>query len=274
MSRPKRPSSRAIEKEVGVWAMLATARVQLSERQWSAIAHASDLPESAKESIESLLAWYQVFQQASVKRPRAGHTRNELLRIAKLAGDLITAIIGDNADGSAALSSGLDEGYFPIPKILSGSDAHLLAALMPQAPHPAANAADIIAAIPASPVLDAPKRDALKLLCERLSVVEQLRLWFENAGRSLPADTRGGRKAAENHQWLVGQLDGILTEYTGRHISRSYKAQDLQRFVRLCFAAADSNVGSGSIKKAIEAYVRLNPRHRTARAQIPKEKRT
>jgi hypothetical protein len=77
-------------------------------------------------------------------------------------------------------------------------------------------------------------------------------------------------KAAENHRWLVGQLDGILAKWTGRHISRSYKNDDLQRFVKLCFAAADPNVGSGSIKKAIEAYIRLNPRHRTARAPITK----
>jgi hypothetical protein len=34
-------------------------------------------------------------------------------------------------------------------------------------------------------------RDALKLLCERILTVEQLRLWFENAARSLPEEKRG-----------------------------------------------------------------------------------
>jgi len=98
--------------------------------------------------------------------------------------------------------------------------------------------------------------------------VEQLRLWFERAARSLPAETKGAHKAAGNHRWLVGQLDAILSECTGRHISRSYKADDLQRYVELCFAAADPNVGTGSVEKAIQAFVRRHTPRRHAPAQI------
>jgi hypothetical protein len=65
--------------------MVAMTRIQLSEQQWSAIGKASGLPESARGRIELLLAYYRAFQQASAKQPPAAHTRNELLRIAKLA---------------------------------------------------------------------------------------------------------------------------------------------------------------------------------------------
>jgi hypothetical protein len=140
------------------------------------------------------------------------------------------------------------------------------------ASRPAADPGDMTAVpLAARPGLRTPTRDTLDQLYERVLTVEQLRLWFERAARSLPAETKGAHKAAENHRWLVGQLDGILSECTGRHISRSYKADDLQRYVELCFAAVDPNVGPGSVKKAIEAFVRRNTRR--ARAQITKRKR-
>jgi hypothetical protein len=92
----------------------------------------------------------------------------------------------------------------------------------------------------------------------------------------LPAETRGAHKAAENHQWLVGQLDAILAQFTGRqgrHISRTYK-NDLQRYVELCFGVADPKVRSGSIHNAIKDYVALNPRLSIARARIAEKRRT
>ncbi len=241
--------------------MVAMVCIQLSEQQWSAINKASGLPERARGGIEFLLAYYQAFQQASAKQPRAAHTRNELLRIAKLAERLVVAIIGVKPDAPSAFRT-------------AGVKAHILAALMPPASQPAVGAADMTAvALPRRPGLNTSTRGALTLLYERVLTVEQLRLWFERAARSLPADARGAHKAAENHQWLVGQLDGILAKYTDRKISRSYKDYDLQCFIKLCFAAVDPKVGSGSIKKAIEAHVRLNPRRRTARAPITKRQR-
>jgi hypothetical protein len=235
--------------------MVAMERVQLSEQQWSAIAKAGGLPESARESIEWLIGYYQAFQQASAIQPRAAHTRNELLRIAKLAEMLVSAIFGVKPDARPA-----------------GVQPHVLAALMLPVSLPTVGADGITAVtLPRRPGSSTPMHDAFTLLYERVLTVEQLRLWFEKAARLLPADTTGAHKAAENHRWLVGQLDGILAECTGRHVSRSYKDDDLQRFVELCFTAADPNVGGGSIKKAIEAYVRFNPRHRTARALITKK---
>jgi hypothetical protein len=237
------------------------AQVELSEQQWSAIQKASGLPESARERVEHLLEYYRAFQQASTTQPRAAQTRRELLGIAERAEKLVAAIIGASAEVGSPLGP-------------AGVKPHVLAALMLPAPRLAADPGDMTAVpLAARPGLRTPTRDALDQLYERVLTVEQLRLWFERAARSLPAETKGAHKAAENHRWLVGQLDGILSECTGRHISRSYKADDLQRYVELCFAAVDPSVGIGSIKQAIEAHVRRSPRHRNARAQIARKKR-
>lgn len=240
-----------VDDSCGGVATVATAPVQLSDQQWSEIAKASGLPESARARIEWLLGYYRAFQQPSAQQPPAKRTQKELLRIAKLAERLVSAIIGVKPDAA-------------------GVKPHVLAALMLSAPQPAVGADDMTA-VPS--LRRTPTRDALTRLYERVLAVKQLRFWFQKAADSLPADHSGAHKAAENHRWLVRQLDGIVAECTGRHISRSYKAEDLKRFVKLCFAAADPNVGPGSIEKAIEACVRRSPRRRTARAPIAKTKR-
>jgi hypothetical protein len=236
--------------------MVAMAQVELSEQQWSAIQEASGVPESARQRIEHLLEHYRAFQRVSTAQPPAARTRRELLRIAELAEKLITAIVGVKADPRSPLRP-------------AGVKPHVLAALMLPAPARAGDAdATTAVPLPERHGSRTPKQDAIKLLYERVLTVERLRLWFEMAAGSLPAETKGAHKAAENHRWLVGRLDAILSEYTGRHINRSYKNDDLQRYVELCFAAADPNVGTGSVEKAIQAFVRRHTPRRHARAQI------
>jgi hypothetical protein len=209
-------------------------------------------------------------QQASAAQPRAAQTRNELFHIAERAEKLLTAIIGASADARGALRGQLDN--LPVDKILSGAEPSILATLMPPAPQ--RDADNVLAgALEVSQGLGMPRYHALKLLCVQLSAVERLRFWFENAARLLPAEVPGAHKTARNRRWLVGELDTIQARYTGRHVSRSYKVRHLLRYVQLCFAAADPNVGPGSITKAIEAYARLNPGRRTGRAQNRRKKR-
>jgi hypothetical protein len=149
------------------------------------------------------------------------------------------------------LRGNVDQDHLAVESILSLAQPHLLAALMPPALDPATDAA-------IRPGSGTPRRDALKLLCKLLSAVERLRYSLEDVARSLPVETStGAHEAAENHRWLARELDRMLAECTGRHISRGKK---MLRFVELCFAAADPDVGTGSIKNAIEACTRLNPR--------------
>jgi hypothetical protein len=248
--------------------LLTLMRIELSESQWKEIQRTSGLPESAREQIEYELAFYRVLRQAAVTGPPAARTRTELRRTAKLAERLITAIIGANADARRALRGELNESRSLIGIMSSSDRSHILGALMPPAPEPVADAENLTTA--GSVVLQGlgtPKRDAFNPLYEQLLAVERLRVRLENAARSLPTETTGAHKAAQVNLWLVGQLDEIVARGTRRHISRSNN-NELQSFVDSCFAVADPNVGPGSVKKAIEAYVRLNPRRRTARAHI------
>ena len=170
-------------------------RVELSEQQWTAIQRASGLPEGARERIQFLLALYKGLQVLA-RQPGAGKTRRELLTIARRAEKLLTPFIGVNADARAVLRGGPDQDPFAVESILSRAQSHVLAALMPPVPDPAAGTAVRLG-------LGTPRRDALKVLCEQLSAVERLRHWFENAARSLPEETSTGA------QRLLKITDGL-----------------------------------------------------------------
>jgi hypothetical protein len=228
-------------------------RVELPEQEWGAIRRVSGLPDSARESIEYVLGYYRAFQQSSAREPRARDTRKELLRIAKLAEKLITAMLGANSLHN--------------PRV----KPHMLAALMMPTARLAINADDVAAADRTAALMSQLRqsfgtpttRDALQSLYDRVLAVEQLRLWFENAARLLPAETSGAHKSAENHRWLVRQLDTILVQHTGQHISGSKR---IRRYVDSCFAVVDSNVSPSSIKYAIEDCIAvLNRQPQTAR---------
>jgi hypothetical protein len=85
--------------------------------------------------------------------------------------------------------------------------------------------------------------------------VEQLRFCAENAARVQRATKKKVHPTLSN-QHLVDLLDPIIFEHTGEFLNRSYKQGDLRRCVELCFRAVNSNIGSGSIDKAIQAHVR------------------
>jgi hypothetical protein len=90
--------------------------------------------------------------------------------------------------------------------------------------------------------------------------IERLRLWAENTARSSKGKSEGAHRRLLSSGILIGELDEILFAYTGDLISRSYKKAYLRRCVELCIRAVDSDIGSGSIDKAIQAHVkeRLN----------------
>jgi hypothetical protein len=219
-----------------------------------------------QQSIENVLANYRAFEKASASERRAAQTRKELCDIAKLAKRLITAIVGVGSDSLQDARVKPD----------------LLAALMRPTARLATKADDLAAdnktAAASSGLqdLDTPTtRDALKLIYELVLKIEQLRRWVENAARSLPGEASGAHRAAENRLWFVRQLDAILAKFTGwqgRLITRTNKANNLQRFSKLCFAAADPNARADLINSAIKAYVALNPRARAGRARITIEK--
>jgi hypothetical protein len=243
-------------------------RVELSEQQWAAMRAASGLPERARTELDDVLTLYRGLRQSLAAQPSASETRRELIHIANLAEKLSAAIIGENADARAALCGELDG--LAVDKILSSIKTPVRKALMTAARHRVADDEEA-SALAVSQGIGMPRGDALRLLCEWLLSVERLQSWFKHTADSLPAEIVGAHKAAEQHLWLVGQLDAILFEATGKHVGRSNKRDSSQRYVEMCFSAADPPVGTGSIKKAIETYVGLNPKRQRARAKTAKK---
>jgi hypothetical protein len=194
-------------------APLWTRRRPLTQKQWDGIQKASGLPDKARVWVEHALAIYAALCAAS-EQPAANEVREELSNLGKRADNLIKAIEEISPRAFAAL------------------------ALVPD---------DIGAGAVA-----ASRRDTFQFLQRQLEAVAQLRSWFDAAVRALPRDSSGARRQAEANRYLAGLLDAILCRHTGRHISRSYKRTDVD-WVRLCFAAVDVDVGTGSVEKAMRA---------------------
>jgi hypothetical protein len=231
--------------------------VRLSDKHWREIQKVSGLNDGARDDVASALNRYKIIRQGAAHTPRAAETKRKLQDIAKLAGDILTAVVGDDAGARAAVSGGTDNRRFPFIAIDDGVRWALI-----RLAQPVGAAADM--AKPVQPLalglprdLDPTTLDAdHSELVGLLRAVERLRAWCEAAGRALPAESRGGSRAALCNVALVTLLDGILSAHTGQHINRSYKNSELQDYVRLCFTAADPKIGPGSIKQAIELFVR------------------
>lgn len=225
--------------------------VHLSESDWTGIKSRTDLPNEARREIEGALALFQYFQRGSAESPRAGVTRKKLLKIVRNAESLLEEIMGTNVDLRESLSRleySQFSGNLPIDVLLS-----LFGRIAP----------DVLQALFETPRKGSagpmPKHDALQLLCERCWAVERLRNWASNAANSLPSESTGAHKRAENNRWLVSQLDAILFKHTQTHITRSYKKPELQDYVTVCFNAADPSIGSGSIQEVMKDVIRLKP---------------
>jgi hypothetical protein len=240
-------------------------RVRLTKKRWREIQNVSGLNDRARDDVVNALNNYNILRRQAAQAPRAAETKKKLQDIATRAGEILTAVVGDDAGARAALSGGTDNRRFPFIAIDDGVRWALI-----RLAQPVSAAADM--AKPVRPLALGPPRDLDPTTlyadhCELvglLRAVERLRAWCEAAGRALPAESKGAHRVALCNKALVTLLDGILSAHTGRHISRSYKNPDLQ-YVKLCFAAADPCVGSGSIEEAMKAYLRGKPRKRLAK---------
>jgi hypothetical protein len=242
------------------------SRVRLSDKQWREIQKVSGLNDGARNEVATALNNYNIIRQSAAQAPRAAETKRKVHDIAKRAGNILTALVGDDARARAALSGSTGNHRFPFIAIDDGVRWALV-----RLAQPVSAAADM-----AKPVRSLvafglpPDLDPTTLYADHselvglLRAVERLRAWCEAAGRALPAESRGAFRAAQCNVALVTSLDRILSAHTGRHISRSYKDFDMQ-YIKLCFAAADPCVGSGSIEEAMKAYLRGKPRKRLAK---------
>lgn len=78
---------------------------------------------------------------------------------------------------------------------------------------------------------------------------------FSMAAHRVKREKRGPK--AGNVYWLVGNLDGIREQFTGKKITRSYKGE--VEYIKCVCKIADPDIGPGTIDRAI----RHRSRHRT-----------
>jgi hypothetical protein len=97
-------------------------------------------------------------------------------------------------------------------------------------------------------------RDAYTALVGDLSSAEpQLRMlgglpkWFLIAASRVKDEKRGPKSG--HVYWLVGNLDGIRTQFTGKKITRSYKDSDSVEYIKCVCEIADPSIESGTIDR-------------------------
>jgi hypothetical protein len=92
-------------------------------------------------------------------------------------------------------------------------------------------------------------------LSQVFNVLVGLPKWFlVAADRRVEADKRGPK--AERVYWLVGNLDGIREQFTGKKITRSYKDDGSKKYITYVCRIADPHIGGGTIDKAMKARIK------------------
>jgi hypothetical protein len=252
---------------------------RLSNKQWNEIREAGGLPDKARTRIEVALSLYREHRTFFESHLRTQPQRKKLRRITKLADDFLTALIGEDTDIRANLRRIAKRGLqAPMPpldllRIFGRVYSHELEIVIAlarelerrnpggellesQAPMPEREIWPP-SSMPLALYLRDSTANAVQILCQIFCNIERLRLWAEGADRSVPRVAKeGSRLRVLSDGILIGELDEILFAYTGELISRSYKKAHLRGCVELCFRAVNSNVGSGSVDKGIQAHVR------------------
>jgi hypothetical protein len=96
-------------------------------------------------------------------------------------------------------------------------------------------------------------------LSQALDTLLGLPGWLLAAKYAVEADKPGPK--AGSVYWLVGNLDGIRKQFTGKKITRSYK--DLSKeFITYVCRIADPDIGDGTIDKAMKARIKRRDRIR------------
>jgi hypothetical protein len=253
---------------------------RLSNEQWDHVRKAGGLPAKARTRIEAALASYREHRTFFESHLRTRPQREKLRRITSLADDLLTALIGKNTDVRANLhriAKRSLQGPMPpldLLKVFGRVYSHELEIVIALArelergnpdgersesptPKPERETWPPRNEPPLTLYLGTSTPNGIQLLYQIFLSIERLRLWAEAVHRAMPRVSKEGtRRRVLSDGTLINALDEILFAYTGELMSRSYKKAHLRRYVELCFRAVDSNIGSGSIDKAIQAHVR------------------
>jgi hypothetical protein len=97
-------------------------------------------------------------------------------------------------------------------------------------------------------------------LSEVLDVLSYLDWLLSDALRRVEGGKRGPK--AKDIYWLVGNLDGIREQFTGKKITRSYKDDASKKYITYVCRIADPDIGDGTIEKAMKDRIKRRDRIR------------
>jgi hypothetical protein len=210
----------------------AFPRLRLTEPQWRKISNLLGIPESmdeARKSIEIALGMFRQFQAMDLHRERAAEIQTEFHDIAKDTRNLHQRL--SNLMSKRVAYIALTGGSNIADDQVSLSDAGLQRFIQ-EAEEDLSHLWDVL--------LRAPK-------------------WFLIAAHRIKGEKRGPK--AENIRWLVGNLDGIREQFTGKKITRSYKDVSVEYITYVC-KIADPSVGKGTISNAMRDRITKAGKHR------------
>jgi hypothetical protein len=210
-------------------------RFRLTDKQWREVAKLSEIPEGehdARHHIETTIGIFREFQASDLDRVTPAKIREELEALAVLAQDLDGRLrkLVEVRDAYTALT-GTPSLYSPLDRLTDFAEPH-------QSEH-----------LPSS-VRSMTGLDGQRRLLQVLDVVLGLPKWLLVAAHRVEADKRGPK--AGNVYGLVGNLDGIREQFTGKKITRSYNKNDGSReYITYVCRIADPNIGDGTIDNAM-----------------------
>jgi hypothetical protein len=80
--------------------------------------------------------------------------------------------------------------------------------------------------------------------------------WLVLARDRVPSSKRGAQHQSQPAYVAAELLDRILTDFTGRNVSRSTKRDDTSRYVKAVLRIADPDIGDGTIMEAIKKQIK------------------
>jgi hypothetical protein len=190
----------------------------LSDAQWSDIARYSGLPPDGRLLIGKAIALFREVEKAG--RFTSSQTRRQLRELRK-------ETLGVHAK---------------LVEVMANPHAHF--------------ALTVPIAKPGT--RPEPRLQAQRRLEGHLDNLQRLARWFELAADRVDAMKPGANRKAMNVHWLVGMLDTILKEHTGRKISRSNKRHNTTRdYVSAVLKIADPKIRRGTIGRAMQEQIKL-----------------
>ena len=246
MSKRRARNHPAADVLAGVDANWPFPRFRLTDEQWGDVAKLSEIPEGehdARHHIETTIGIYRQFQASDLDRVTPAEIRKELEALAVLAQDLDSRLrkLVEERDAYNAMTGAAV--YSPLDRLTDFAEPH-------QSDH-----------LP-STVQSMTGLDGQRGLSQVLDVVLRLPKWLLVAAHRVEADKRGPK--AGNVYWLVGNLDGIREQFTGKKITRSYKDDHSKEYITYVCRIADPDIRDGTIENAMKH--RIKRRDRTRRS--------